>query len=552
MAKRIVIKIGTNLLAEKLCGLRADFISKIAKEIAELKKKGNEVLIVTSGAIGAGCTELGVKKSREVEVRQALAAVGQSYVMRAYADAFSKFKLKVAQILLTYDDFSNRKRYLNLKKAIDKLLELKVIPIINENDPISVDEIGATFGDNDKLSALVASKVNAELLILLTDIDGFYDKNPKTNKLLKSKISKGLEMSEKQSFSEHTPKSSILDESRNFQNKEKRNIIITPDSSHGTNPASSTMCGFRTITVHSNENGQVNIEELKSELTKDVAAIMLTIPNTLGIFEEQILEITKLCHDNGTLVYMDGANMNALLGIAKPADFGVDVLHLNLHKTFSTPHGCGGPGSGPVGVKEFLKEYLPLPSIEKIDKEYQLNNKNKKSIGKVKAFYGNFGVMVKAYSYIKAIGADGLRQVAENAVLNANYMKEKLKGYYKLPYNRLCKHEFVLSDEGMPNDVATADIAKRLLDYGFHPPTIYFPLIVHGAIMIEPNETESKETMDSFIEAMIKIKDEADSDPEMVKGAPHTTVVKRLDAVKAARELDLRWKSPKESKGKID
>jgi len=226
MAKRIVIKIGTNLLTEKLCGLRADFISKIAKEIAELKKKGNEILIVTSGAIGAGCTELGVKKSREVEVRQALAAVGQSYVMRAYADAFSKFKLKVAQILLTYDDFSNRKRYLNLKKAIDKLLELKVIPIINENDPISVDEIGATFGDNDKLSALVASKVNAELLILLTDIDGFYDKNPKTNKLLKSKISKGLEMSEKQSFSEHTPKSKILDDSKNFQNDAKLIKIV--------------------------------------------------------------------------------------------------------------------------------------------------------------------------------------------------------------------------------------------------------------------------------------------------------------------------------------
>jgi len=324
--------------------------------------------------------------------------------------------------------------------------------------------------------------------------------------------------------------------------KEKRNIIITPDSSHGTNPASSTMCGFTTITVHSNEKGQVNIEELKKELTKDVAAIMLTIPNTLGIFEEQILEITKLVHDNGSLVYMDGANMNALLGIAKPADFGVDVLHLNLHKTFSTPHGCGGPGAGPVGVKEFLKEYLPIPIVEKTNENYKLNYKNKKSIGKVKAFYGNFGIMVRAYSYIKSIGADGLKAVAENAVLNANYMKEKLKKYFKLPYDWLCKHEFVLSDEGMPNDVTTTDIAKRLLDYGFHPPTIYFPLIVHGAIMIEPNETESKETMDSFIETMIKIKDEANSDPEIVKTAPHTTVVKRLDAVKAARELNLRHK----------
>jgi len=324
--------------------------------------------------------------------------------------------------------------------------------------------------------------------------------------------------------------------------KEKRNVIITPDSSHGTNPASSTMCGFTTITVHSNEKGQVNIEELKKELTKDIAAIMLTIPNTLGIFEEQILEITKLCHDNGSLVYMDGANMNALVGIAKPGDMGVDVLHLNLHKTFSTPHGCGGPGSGPVGVKGFLKDYLPLPEMEKTDKGYKLDYKNKKSIGKVRAFYGNFGVLVKAYSYIKSIGADGLRQVAENAVLNANYIKEKLKRYYKLPYDRLCKHEFVLSDEGMPNGVTTTDIAKRLLDYGFHPPTIYFPLIVHGAIMIEPNETESLETLNEFADTMIKIREEAEKQPDLVKNAPSTTPVKRLDAVKAAREPNLRYK----------
>ena len=328
-----------------------------------------------------------------------------------------------------------------------------------------------------------------------------------------------------------------------FKNKgEKRTKIITPDSSHGTNPASSTMCGFETLTLKSNSKGQVDLEDLKKELTKDVAAVMLTIPNTLGIFEEKILEITKLVHDNGSLVYMDGANMNALLGIAKPGDMGADILHLNLHKTFSTPHGCGGPGSGPVGVNEELIQFLPVPSIEKINEKYELNHENKNSIGRLKAFYGNFGVMVKAYTYIKALGADGLRAAGKAAVINANYMKEKLKKHYKLPYDQVCKHEFVLSDEGIPNEITTNDIAKRLLDFGFHAPTVYFPLIVHGAIMIEPTETESKETMDSFIDAMIKIKEEAEKKPEIVKTAPQTLPVKRLDAVKAAREPNLRWK----------
>jgi glycine dehydrogenase subunit 2 len=322
---------------------------------------------------------------------------------------------------------------------------------------------------------------------------------------------------------------------------ENRNKIITPDSSHGTNPASGSMCGFETITIKSNSKGQVDIDELKKVLDGDVAAVMLTIPNTLGIFEEDILEITKLVHENGSLVYMDGANMNALMGIVKPGDIGIDILHLNLHKTFGTPHGGGGPGSGPVGVKKELAKFLPNPAIVLNDDIYEFTN-NSNSIGKVKAFYGNFNVMVKAFTYIRALGCSGLKRVSENAVLNANYMKEKLKKHYKLPYDLVCKHEFVLSDEGMPNDVTTADIAKRLLDYGYHPPTVYFPLIVHGAIMIEPNETESKEMLDNFIDVMIKIKDEAGSDPEIVKNAPHTTVVKRLDAVKAARELDLRFK----------
>jgi glycine dehydrogenase subunit 2 len=321
--------------------------------------------------------------------------------------------------------------------------------------------------------------------------------------------------------------------------KQKRNVIITPDSSHGTNPASSSMCGFETVMNKSNEKGQVDLGDLKKNLNPGVAAVMLTIPNTLGIFEENIIEITSLIHENGSLVYMDGANMNALLGKVKPGDMGVDVMHMNLHKTFSTPHGCGGPGSGPVGVKSFLEPYLPNPKIDK--KDNYIYSKHQKSIGSVKAFYGNFGVMVKAYSYIKALGKEGLKQVAENAVINANYMKEKLKKHYNLPYDELCKHEFVLSDKGMPNEVTTNDIAKRLLDYGFHPPTVYFPLILHGAIMIEPNETEGKEMLDEFVDTMIKIKDEALNDPEIVKTAPHTMPVRRVDAVRAARELNLRW-----------
>jgi len=324
--------------------------------------------------------------------------------------------------------------------------------------------------------------------------------------------------------------------------KENRTKIITPDSSHGTNPASASMCNLKTITIKSDEKGGIDLGELKKVMDNDVAALMLTNPNTLGISDENILEITKIVHEKGALVYCDGANMNALLGIAKLGDMGIDVIHLNLHKTFSTPHGCGGPGSGPVGVKHNLIDFLPNPSVEKEGNIYKIKNTHKKSIGRVKAFYGNFGVMVKAYTYIMAIGAKGLRAVGENSVINANYLKEKLKKYYKLSYDRICQHEFVLSDEGIPNNVTTNDIAKRLLDYGFHAPTVYFPLIVHGAIMIEPTETESKETLDMFIEAMIKIIEEAEKNPELVKNSPHTMPVTRLDAVRAARKPDLRWK----------
>ncbi|MFH1642207.1 MAG: aminomethyl-transferring glycine dehydrogenase subunit GcvPB [Nanoarchaeota archaeon] len=326
-----------------------------------------------------------------------------------------------------------------------------------------------------------------------------------------------------------------------FKDKnEKRTVILTPDSSHGTNPATSSMCGFDTLTIKSDHKGRVDLNDLKNNLKDNVAGIMLTNPNTLGIFEENILEITKMVHDNGSLVYMDGANMNALLGKARPGDMGIDVMHFNLHKTFSTPHGGGGPGSGPVCVSSRLEPFLPNPKIKKVENGYILSGYDK-SIGKIRAFHGNFGVIVKAYTYIKSIGATGLRKVSENAVLNANYMKEKLKKHYDLPYDSICKHEFVLSDKGFPNGVTTNEIAKRLLDYGYHPPTIYFPLIVHGAIMIEPTETEAKEILDAFIDVMIKIKEESQSDPETVKTAPHTTVVKKLDAVKAARKNDLKY-----------
>ncbi len=321
----------------------------------------------------------------------------------------------------------------------------------------------------------------------------------------------------------------------------KRKKVIIPDSSHGTNPASLQLCGFEAIEIKSNSEGDISLDKLKKEMSEEVAGIMVTNPNTLGLFEKDITEVCKIVHEKGGLVYIDGANMNAMLGVCRPAELGADVMHLNLHKTFSTPHGGGGPGSGPVGVTKELEQFLPNPRVVKNGEDYCLDTSSEKSIGRVKAFYGNFGVLVKAFAYIKALGSDGLKNAGESAVLNANYLKEKLKKHYKLPYDRVCQHEFVLSDEGMPNGVTTGDLAKRLLDYGIHAPTIYFPLIVHGAIMIEPTETESKETLDWFVETMIKIKKEAEENPELVKEAPHSLSVKKLDAVKAAREPDLRW-----------
>jgi glycine dehydrogenase subunit 2 len=322
----------------------------------------------------------------------------------------------------------------------------------------------------------------------------------------------------------------------------KRKKIIVPDSAHGTNPATANVVGFETVEIKSNEKGGVDLDSLKAVLNNEIAGLMLTNPNTLGLFDENIKEISRLVHEAGGLVYYDGANLNAIMGKARPGDMGFDVVHMNLHKTFSTPHGGGGPGSGPIGVKKELIEYLPVPVVERREENFILNYDKPLSIGKVKSFYGNFSILARAYTYILSMGAQGLKKASEMAVLNANYMKSRLKDYYNLPIDRVCKHEFVLGGIGQGlSEVTTLDIAKRLLDYGYHPPTIYFPLIVHDAIMIEPTETESLETMDAFIEAMISIAKEAKENPQLLKMAPYTTSVRRLDEVKAARSPVLKY-----------
>lgn len=323
---------------------------------------------------------------------------------------------------------------------------------------------------------------------------------------------------------------------------EIRKKVIIPDSAHGTNPASAHLCGFDVVPVKSNEKGQVDVEALKELLDSDVAAIMMTNPNTLGIYEENVLEISKLMHENGSLLYYDGANFNAIMGHTNPKLMGFDVVHLNLHKTFSTPHGGGGPGAGPVCVVEKLKDYLPVPTVAFDGENYYRNYNLKNSVGSVKGFYGNFGVLVRAYAYILMMG-DNLKEASENAVLNANYLKEKLKGAYLLPYDEPCMHEFVLSGEKQKheNGVSTLNIAKALMDENTHPPTVYFPLIVHEAIMIEPTESETKQVLDEFVDAMLKIAQVAKTNPEVVISAPHTTPVKRLDETLAARHPDLKY-----------
>ncbi|MBI5588058.1 MAG: aminomethyl-transferring glycine dehydrogenase subunit GcvPB [Deltaproteobacteria bacterium] len=325
-----------------------------------------------------------------------------------------------------------------------------------------------------------------------------------------------------------------------------RTRVIIPDTAHGTNPASSHLAGFKVIPVKSEGKGVLTVEAVKAALDRETAAIMLTNPNTLGLFERHIKEIADAVHAKGGFLYCDGANMNAIMGIMKLGDLGVDVVQFNLHKTFSTPHGGGGPGSGPVGVRKVLEPFLPVPRIKKAGRKFKLVYDRPRSIGRLKAFYGNFGIMVRAYSYIRRMGGEGLKRASETAILNANYLKERLKGTYQIAFDQPCMHECVFSDKiQQAHGVSTMDVAKRLIDYGYHPPTVYFPLVVPGAIMIEPTETETLETMDRFIEAMKAIAEEARTNPELLKNAPAKTKVQRVDETRAAREPVLRWKGVK-------
>ena len=323
-----------------------------------------------------------------------------------------------------------------------------------------------------------------------------------------------------------------------------RNEIILPDTSHGTNPASATMAGYKITEIPSTKEGTVDLEILEKTLSDKTACFMLTNPNTLGIFESDILKISKMVHDVGALLYYDGANINAIMGKARPGDMGFDIVHLNLHKTFSTPHGGGGPGAGPIGVKKKLEQFLPVPRIVKKNDKYHFNYEYNESIGKIKAFYGNFSVLLKAYVYILLMGTNGLKETSEIAVLNSNYMKKKIvdSKKYEMPYRDLRKHEFVISCEGLRQEkgIRALDVAKRLLDYGLHPPTIYFPLIVKEALMIEPTESESKRNLDKYIEILIKI---ADENKDVVKNAPNNTSVKRVDEAGAIKNPILTWKS---------
>lgn len=326
-----------------------------------------------------------------------------------------------------------------------------------------------------------------------------------------------------------------------------RKKVVIPDTAHGTNPASVAMCGYEVVTIASNDKGEVDVEALREALDTDVAAFMLTNPNTLGLFDPQICEITRAVHEVGAFAYCDGANLNAILGIARPGDMGFDAMHINLHKTFSTPHGGGGPGAGPICVTDELAEFLPGPvTVQNADGSFALRSPAH-SIGRVRSFLGNFGVMVRAYAYILSLGAEGLKEAAEQAVLSANYVKAKLSDVFDVPYcDAACMHEFVMSGARQKHEfgVRTLDMAKRLLDYGFHPPTVYFPLLVEEAMMIEPTETESLDNLDAFVDAMRAIAEEAARDPETVKHAPYTTPVRRLDEAGAARNPDLRWRRP--------
>lgn len=332
-------------------------------------------------------------------------------------------------------------------------------------------------------------------------------------------------------------------------NEGHRDEVIVPDSAHGTNPASAAFAGFKAVTVKSNERGEVDVEDLKRVVNENTAAIMLTNPNTLGIFEQNIIEIRNIVHEAGGLLYYDGANLNAIMDKVRPGDMGFDAVHLNLHKTFTGPHGGGGPGSGPIGVKKELASFLPKPMVVKDNETFKYDNDIENSIGRVKPFYGNFGIYLRAYTYIRTMGNIGLKEVSEAAVLNANYIKARLSKHYEIPYEQYCKHEFVLSgSKQKEHGVRTLDMAKRLLDFGVHPPTIYFPLNVDEGMMIEPTETESKETLDYFCDTMIQIAEEVENDPDIVLEAPHTTIIDRLDETKAARKPVLKFERLKEEK----
>ncbi len=322
---------------------------------------------------------------------------------------------------------------------------------------------------------------------------------------------------------------------------EKRKKVLVPDTAHGTNCSTSTIASYQMVEIKSNDQGIISPDQVARLMNEEVAAIMVTNPNTLGLFEEHLAEVAEIVHRKGGFVYCDGANLNALMGIVRLGDLGVDMVHLNLHKTFSTPHGGGGPGAGPLAVKKDLAPFLPIPVIEK-EERYRFNFDRPNSIGRIKTFYGNFGVILKAYAYILSMGAEGLKRASEIAVLNANYLMKRLKNAYHLPYDRPCMHECVFTDRYQEkHHVSTLDIAKRLIDYGFHPPTIYFPLVVKGALMMEPTETESKEGLDRFIETMITIAKEAEQNPELLRQAPTRVKVRRLDEVLAARKPRLRW-----------
>ncbi len=323
---------------------------------------------------------------------------------------------------------------------------------------------------------------------------------------------------------------------------DKRTRVLIPDSAHGTNPASAAIAGFDAVSIKSNSKGLVDLDDLQAKLDDRTAVFMITNPNTMGRFDEQIVRITRLVHDKGALVYLDGANMNAILGITRPGDFGVDMMHYNVHKMFTGPHGAGGPGAGPIAVRQQLAAFLPAPLVARNGDAYALDYDRPKTIGRVRSFFGNVGILLRGYLYIRTLGPKGLREVSENAVLNANYLLSRLRGVYEVPHGENCMHEFVASARQLRRDrrISAMDIAKRLLDYGYHAPTVYFPLVVPEALMIEPTETESKETLDAFADTMVKIHGE---DPEMLHQAPHTLSISRPDEVQAAKQPVLRWKA---------